>query len=259
MFLGTPIQNDLQEFFSLCNFVNPGFFGSYQEFKDKFETPIIRSQQPDASEDVSQFGTEQAKILTEISSTFILRRTQSVLRQYLPAKHDFVVFCKPSELQEVLIKTTLEYYENCVDYVTKKGMAFQIIAALKKICSHPSLIQTITKTDPLIDYLKAGLPPWHEMGPFDSGKLLVLHNMLLAFAEKKEKLVLISHHTKTLDMIQGLLEHFSYTFCRLDGTTQVVNRNKIVQDFNDKTNGIFVFLLSAKAGGIGLNLVGASR
>lgn len=97
------------------------------------------------------------------------------------------------------------------------------------------------------------------MGPFDSGKLCVLHDFLHEIHKLKEKLVLISYHTKTLDMLQGWLDHLNFTHCRLDGTTPSNARNSIVEDFNNPAKDLFIFLLSAKAGGIGLNLIGASR
>ncbi len=97
------------------------------------------------------------------------------------------------------------------------------------------------------------------MGPFDSGKLCVLHDLLHEIHKRQEKLVLISYHTKTLDVLEGWLDHLNFTHCRLDGTTASNARNTIVEDFNNPDKDLFVFLLSAKAGGVGLNLIGASR
>lgn len=97
------------------------------------------------------------------------------------------------------------------------------------------------------------------MGPFDSGKLSVLHDLLHEIHKRKDKLVLISYHTKTLDMLEGWLDHLDFTHCRLDGSTPSSARNSIVDDFNNPAKDFFIFLLSAKAGGVGLNLIGASR
>lgn len=97
------------------------------------------------------------------------------------------------------------------------------------------------------------------MGFYDSGKLSVLHDLLQGIHKRQEKLVLISYHTKTLDVLEDWLDYLNFTHCRLDGTTPTNARNGIVEDFNNPTKDLFVFLLSAKAGGIGLNLIGASR
>uniref|UniRef100_A0A1B6CFP3 Helicase ATP-binding domain-containing protein n=1 Tax=Clastoptera arizonana TaxID=38151 RepID=A0A1B6CFP3_9HEMI len=96
---GTPVQNDLQEFFALVDFVNPGFLGTYPEFKKKYEDNIIASRQPGTDDYTRKEGELQAQVLMKKTSGFILRRTQELLDKYLPTKHEAVVFCKPSKLQ----------------------------------------------------------------------------------------------------------------------------------------------------------------
>lgn len=255
---GTPIQNDLQEFYSLINFVNPGILGDYNSYRKKYELPIVQSQQRHASEEIRLLGEEQASQLSEITKTFVLRRTQEVNNKYLPKKQEFVVFCKPSELQQTLLdETLLLYAAKGSDCVSGDTSALQIITILKKICNHPSLIRKGDSA--ILQLLQQSVPDWETVGTPDSAKLAVVNNLLQELIERKEKLVLVSYYTKTLNMLEGLLKHYNYKFCRLDGSTQAVNRGDIVERFNDKNNDTFVFLLSAKAGGIGLNLVGASR
>lgn len=256
---GTPIQNDLQEFHALINFVNPGIIGTYQEFKRTFEIPIIYSQQPNAAEDLRELGEQRALELSRLTDAFILRRTQDINNKYLPKKQEFVVFCRPSELQQFLLRKVLESYENKLENTS--GSAFQLISMLKKICNHPSLVQSLSEQqeNSFKSYVTSLLPPWEEMGPFDSGKLIVVLALLQQMIDRKERIVLVSYHTKTLDMLQGLLDHFGYKFSRLDGTTASSSRTGIVDEFNNPKNDFLVFLLSAKAGGVGLNLVGASR
>lgn len=131
--LGTPIQNDLQEFYALVDFVNPKLLGTYSEYKRNFEAPIVASQQPNATECVVELGEERAKDLNELTSSFILRRTQDVINQYLPKKQEFVVFCKQSDLQRNIIELSLDLYERNDD----PANGLQIITNLKKICNHP--------------------------------------------------------------------------------------------------------------------------
>lgn len=272
---GTPIQNDLQEFYSLIHFVNPNILGTYNEYKKTYEVPILASQQPYASDWVFELGEQRAKELNDLTSSFILRRTQDVINKYLPKKQEFVVFCKQSELQKSMIETSLELYENNDD----PSNGLQIITNLKKICNHPgklrqrisrelfctnivdisALINTGDQNNAMTEQLRNLIPEWQAMGPFDSGKLCVLHDLLQEIHKRQEKLVLISYHTKTLDLLEAWLDHLNFTHCRLDGTTATNARNSIVEDFNNPDKDFFIFLLSAKAGGVGLNLIGASR
>ncbi|XP_055605954.1 DNA repair and recombination protein RAD54B-like [Uranotaenia lowii] len=255
---GTPIQNDLQEFHSLVNFVNPGVLGSYAEFKNKYENPIVQSQQPNVLPQYQELGKQRLIELNNITSTFVLRRTQEVINKYLPPKQELVVFVHPSDLQKQLLSVALEFYE-------KNGPTaispLQLITILKKICNHPSLVSSIEGNDSesLIKVLNDNLPAWNQMGPSDSSKLGIVEWLLESLIEKREKIVLVSYYSKTLDMFQGLCEHYNYKFSRLDGSTPAHDRSKIVSAFNDSNSDIFILLLSAKAGGSGLNLIGASR
>uniref|UniRef100_A0A6E8VRG2 DNA repair and recombination protein RAD54-like n=1 Tax=Anopheles coluzzii TaxID=1518534 RepID=A0A6E8VRG2_ANOCL len=257
---GTPIQNDLQEFFSLINFVNPGAIGTYQDFKARYETPIVVSQRPGVLPQSIELGIERLNELNAITGRFVLRRTQEVINRYLPDKHEVVVFCHPSALQTQLTRTALSFYEG------EKGAdnavsPLQLITILKKICNHPSLVSVQGKGDPesLVHLLAEQLPPWQRMGPTDSAKLGIVEALLEAMLAMQEKIVIVSYYSKTLDMIGGLCDHYNYKYCRLDGSTAGPDRSRIVAAFNNPANDSFILLLSAKAGGAGLNLIGASR
>ncbi|XP_048452109.1 DNA repair and recombination protein RAD54B-like [Rhincodon typus] len=95
----------------------------------------------------------------------------------------------------------------------------------------------------------------------DSGKLQVLIDLLASIHEQNsaERVVLVSNYTQTLDILQEMCKRFGYSYTRLDGQTAVSQRQKIVDSFNSKHGQSFIFLLSSKAGGVGLNLIGASR
>ncbi|ETN66628.1 DNA repair and recombination protein RAD54 [Anopheles darlingi] len=257
---GTPIQNDLAEFYSLINFVNPGLLGSYQDFKARYETPIIISQRPGVLPQSIELGIERLNELNVITGRFVLRRTQEVINRYLPEKHELVIFCHPSELQTQLLRTALTFYEE-----ERSGSnaitPLQLITILKKICNHPSLVKVTGRGDPesLLHRLADQLPDWQAMGPSDSAKLAIVDTLLEDLIVKQEKVVIVSYYNKTLDMIAGLCEHYNYKHSRLDGSTVASDRSKIVATFNNAASDIFILLLSAKAGGAGLNLIGASR
>ncbi|KAG8251606.1 DNA repair and recombination protein rad54b [Homalodisca vitripennis] len=134
---GTPVQNDLQEFYSLVNFVNPTILGTYTEFRHNFEENILASRQPDCDEDVKAMGESKANELSQVTSGFVLRRTHAILDQYLPGKHEYVVFCKPSQLQLKLFQSAI----SCWEEGEKKVSHLAVITALKKICNHPVLLR----------------------------------------------------------------------------------------------------------------------
>lgn len=107
---GTPIQNDLQEYYALMNFVNPGCLGSYSDYRGYFEQPIIESQQVEAKDDVKELGEQRANELNSKTQNFMLRRTQEINQQYLPVKHEVVVFCHMTDLQKRLYEATTSHW-----------------------------------------------------------------------------------------------------------------------------------------------------
>lgn len=113
--------------------------------------------------------------------------------------------------------------------------------------------------------LKKGFAPGGGAGKQDrldpelSGKMCVLSRMLQTLRLGPERIVIVSNYTQTLDLIQALCEQASYPVLRLDGSISANKRTSIVDQFNNPHSGAFVFLLSSKAGGCGINLIGGSR
>lgn len=99
---GTPIQNELAEFFALIDFVNPGILGTYAMFKREFEDIIVESQQPECHPQIIARGKEKASELNEVTEKFILRRTQDVNNKYLPSKNEYIVFCAMASVQVII-------------------------------------------------------------------------------------------------------------------------------------------------------------
>jgi SNF2 family DNA or RNA helicase len=124
---GTPIQNDLAEFYAMANWVNPGALGSFNEYKGKYITPIT-SQDP-RDEDL---GIERLKDLTDITRDFILRRTCDVNSKYLPPKREMVLFVRMNESQA-------EQYEEAVDVICAKETqnVFVDLGSLRKVANYP--------------------------------------------------------------------------------------------------------------------------
>ncbi|KFM59190.1 DNA repair and recombination protein RAD54-like protein, partial [Stegodyphus mimosarum] len=262
---GTPIQNDLLEYFSLIQFVNKDILGTAQEFKKQFERPILRCRDIDATQAEQEKGKEKLDELIGIVNRCMIRRTSQLLSNYLPVKIELVVCCEMTELQ----KSLYTHYVNS-QAVSKaldsnnKVSALSAVTSLKKICNHPDLILDLAKKnqDGLRSCLKY-FPPNHDgknLIPELSGKMKVLDG-ILAFVKTttNDKVVLVSNYTQTLDLFEKLCQLRQYTFLRLDGTMTVKKRGKIVENFNDPNSNIFIFMLSSKAGGCGLNLIAANR
>ncbi|PYI01777.1 putative dsDNA-dependent ATPase [Aspergillus sclerotiicarbonarius CBS 121057] len=262
---GTPIQNDLKEFFAAVDLVNPGVLGTFKSFIREFEGPIVKSRQPEATKKDIEKGDARNEELRELTSKFMLRRTADILAKYLPPKTEYVLFCNPT-------RTQASIYQNVLAspvFQTALGSsenALQLITILKKLCNSPSLLspRNVNETpSETITALMSSLPPnlLRHFSPSSSAKIRVLDQLLDNIrTNTSEKIVLVSNYTSTLNLLATLLTSLSLPFLRLDGSTPAQKRQSLVEDFNRlPPNLCFAFLLSAKAGGTGLNLIGASR
>ncbi|KAK5653514.1 hypothetical protein OQA88_8773 [Cercophora sp. LCS_1] len=263
---GTPIQNNLSEYFALVSFANPDLLGTRLDFRKRFEIPILRGRDADATEEERKRGDECLSELLGIVNKFIIRRTNDLLSKYLPVKYEHVVFCNLAPFQLDLYN----YFVTSPDVQAllrgKGSQPLKAINILKKLCNHPDLLE-----------LSADLPGCESCWPEDyvpkegrgrdrdvkswySGKLQVLDRMLARIrSDTNDKIVLISNYTQTLDLFERLCRSRGYGSLRLDGTMNVNKRQKLVDKFNDPEGDEFIFLLSSKAGGCGLNLIGANR
>ncbi|KAJ2725116.1 DNA-dependent ATPase protein rad54 [Coemansia sp. Benny D115] len=292
---GTPIQNDLSEYFSLLNFTNPGLLGDTQEFRKKYENPILRGRDAMATEAEQKRGDEVLSELNGIASKVIIRRTNNLLSKYLPTKYEHVVFCPLSDLQTDLYELFLKSKEARTAIGEGGKCSLQTIISLGKLCNHPSLLnlrgsvdgfEKVTPKEYFSERLErsagsmmgggrrrcttgmsysgqqssgsGGDRPFH---PKWSSKMAMLDRMLQQISKgpEKDKIVLISNYTQTLDLFEKLCTARSFGFYRLDGSMSISKRQHIVDRFNDPKDPAFVFLLSSKAGGCGINLVGANR
>ncbi|XP_033331426.2 DNA repair and recombination protein RAD54B [Megalopta genalis] len=253
---GTPIQNDLKEFFALIDFVNPGILDSNSKFKSYYENPIVASQCSHASDSVVSLGKERANELHEKTKLFILRRTQDTINKYLPSKHELVLFCRLSDEQKDLYTRVTDAWLDKTGFPTNAVPHLTVITMLKKICNHPDLFYN-EKNDLLTNDIKNAKR--NVSKSTYSGKISVVQTLMRNLKKTKEKLVLISYYTQTLDLLETICNNENVQFLRLDGSTASSSRSKIVQQFNSENDERKILLLSAKAGGVGLNLPGASR
>uniref|UniRef100_A0A8C5Q6U1 DNA repair and recombination protein RAD54-like n=1 Tax=Leptobrachium leishanense TaxID=445787 RepID=A0A8C5Q6U1_9ANUR len=264
---GTPIQNDLLEYFSLVHFVNAGILGTAQEFKKRFEIPILKGRDADASDADRQKGEEKLKELISVVNRCLIRRTSDILSKYLPVKIEQVICCRLTPLQSELYKRFLKQAKPVEDLNNGKMSVSSLssITSLKKLCNHPALIydKCVEEEEGFAGAVDL-FPPGYStksVEPQLSGKMLVLDYILaVTRSSSSDKVVLVSNYTQTLDLFEKLCRSRSrYLYVRLDGTMSIKKRAKIVERFNSPSSPEFIFMLSSKAGGCGLNLIGANR
>jgi DNA repair and recombination protein RAD54B len=262
---GTPIQNDLSEFFAAVDLINPGILGTYKNFMKEFEGPIVRSRQPEATRKDIEKGEARSEELRSLTSMFMLRRTADILSKYLPPKTEYILLCEPTSIQASIYRHILAspMFQSALG--NTEG-AFHLITILKKLCNSPSLLNSRVADqpqNPTVAALLSTLPPnlLRQFSPSSSGKIRVLDQLLHNLrTNTSEKVILVSNYTSTLTLLSTLLTSLSLPFLRLDGSTPSAKRQSLVDDFNrSPASSCFAFLLSAKAGGTGLNLIGASR
>lgn len=280
---GTPIQNNMEEFFALVDFVNPGYLGDLSLFRTVYAEPIASSKDRSASDEAKSLGEERCAELQRRTDCFLLGRSSKINERYLPPKREFILFCPVSDLQRCLYQTLLQKAQRqklCrVQGGSHGGVTTQALSAiflLRQICNHPDLLfskghSTEDQEEGLpgedadvLQDLKAAVqvafPSNYELPgpPTASGKTIALLGMLQELLRNtKERAVVVSSSVRCLDLIQKDCMARGWQILRLDGQTDVKERQCLVDRFNGGEGHIF--LLSTTAGGTGLNLVGASR
>lgn len=228
---GTPIENSLDELWSLMDFLMPGFLSTYDRFVENY----IRV--------TGDQHVQNIEYLRKKVSPFILRRMKSDVLHDLPPVSEIVYHCQLSDVQLELYKSyAASARDELVKLVERDGFdkvqihVLATLTRLKQICCHPAIFAKE----------KA------EMG--DSSKYDMLLELLQTLVESKHKTVIFSQYTRMLQIMREDFEQRGIPFSYLDGSTK--NRLEIVKEFNENQK-IPVFLVSLKAGGTGLNLVGA--
>ena len=244
----TPIQNNLGDMYTIVNFVCPGVFGDIATFRREYERPItaISNKRNKCTCDQIRKGEESCRILDRILQSVMLRRLQKdILKKLLPPRHEFLLFCRPTTRQRNLYKTIAKCHDKAGE---SSQEVLTALMKLRKICAHPNLLES------------------PQPGKFDcegSGKLVVLRDLILQMREKEptDKVVIVSNFTSTLTVIEEtILKQSKLNFLRLDGSINSADRQSLVDTFNRTSASMnFALTLSSKAGGVGLNLIGANR
>jgi SNF2 family DNA or RNA helicase len=233
---GTPVENRLTEYWSILDFLNKGIFGTQKQFVEEFATPI-------------QLYRSKAKLekFKKITQPFILRRLKSdkSIINDLPDKVESNQYCslatKQAAMYQKLVNETIFQVNNKLPD-ERKGLVLQMITGLKQICNHP---YHFSKEE--------------DMDFENSGKVTMLFNLLETIYENNEKVLIFTQYKQMGDILVQLIEkHFQTNVLFLHGSLSRKERDEMIDKF--QTDSSFqTFVLSLKAGGLGLNLTEASN
>nr|XP_044996165.1 probable global transcription activator SNF2L1 isoform X4 [Jaculus jaculus] len=235
---GTPLQNNLHELWALLNFLLPDVFNSADDFDSWFDTKNCLGDQ------------KLVERLHAVLKPFLLRRIKTDVEKSLPPKKEIKIYLGLSKMQR-------EWYTKIlmkdIDVLNSSGKMdkmrlLNILMQLRKCCNHPYLF----------DGAEPG-PPYttDEHIISNSGKMVALDKLLARIKEQGSRVLIFSQMTRLLDILEDYCMWRGYEYCRLDGQTPHEEREEAIDAFNAPNSSKFIFMLSTRAGGLGINLASA--
>ena len=239
---GTPIQNNISELWSLLHFIEPARFNDVQAFEREFG-------------DLS--NVDQLEKLKSTLRPYLLRRMKEDVESSIPPLQETIIDIELTNLQKTIYKTVYEKNKGTL----QRGLGLQYVSMmnnleiqLRKCCNHPFLIQDIK------DHLIAdcvNYEKYFEKLLSSSGKMILLDKMVQKYKLENKKILIFSQFTEMLKIMEEYLIHNTIIYEKIDGSTKAKDRQMAIDRFNKDNNEFGVFLLSTKAGGIGINLTSA--
>ncbi|KAJ6722063.1 SNF2/RAD54 HELICASE FAMILY [Salix viminalis] len=249
---GTPLQNNLEELWALLNFLLPNIFSSSEDFSQWFNKPF--ESNGDNSADEALLSEEENLLiinrLHQVLRPFVLRRLKHKVENQLPEKIERLVRCEASAYQKLLMKRVEENLGSIGN--SKARSVHNSVMELRNICNHPYLSQLhADEVDTMI--------PKHFLPPIirHCGKLEMLDRLLPKLKATDHRILFFSTMTRLLDVMEEYLTWKQYRYLRLDGHTAGGDRGPLIDRFNQQDSPYFIFLLSIRAGGVGVNLQAA--
>lgn len=250
---GTPLQNNLPELWALLNFVLPKIFNSSKTFDEWFNTPFANTGTQEKLEMTEEETLLVIRRLHKVLRPFLLRRLKKEVEKDLPDKVEKVVKCKLSSLQQQLYQQMLKHNAFFIgagsEGATKggiKGLNNKVMQ-LRKICNHPFVFDEVEN---VINPSRANSSLLYRV----SGKFELLDRVLPKFKASGHRVLIFFQMTQVMDIMEDFLRMRDLKYMRLDGGTKAEDRTGMLKLFNAPDSEYFCFLLSTRAGGLGLNL-----
>ncbi|KAL0457361.1 UNVERIFIED_CONTAM: putative chromatin-remodeling complex ATPase chain [Sesamum latifolium] len=233
---GTPLQNNLHELWALLNFLLPEIFSSAETFDEWFQISGENDQQ------------EVVQQLHKVLRPFLLRRLKSDVEKGLPPKKETILKVGMSQMQKQYYRALLQKDLEVVNAGGERKRLLNIAMQLRKCCNHPYLFQGAEPGPPYTT---------GEHLIENAGKMVLLDKLLPKLKERDSRVLIFSQMTRLLDILEDYLMFRGYYYCRIDGNTGGEDRDASIEAFNKPGSEKFVFLLSTRAGGLGINLATA--
>ncbi|KAJ1310927.1 hypothetical protein OPQ81_009439 [Rhizoctonia solani] len=250
---GTPLQNNLPELWALLNFALPKIFNSVKSFDEWFNTPFANSGTADKIELNEEEALLIIRRLHKVLRPFLLRRLKKDVESELPDKIEKVIKCKMSALQSQLYMQFKKHGMLFTDSKDSRGKQAGIkglnntVMQLRKICQHPFVFPEVEDV----------INPSKELNSSvyrASGKVALLDRILPKLFAFKHRVLMFFQMTQVMNILEDYMTLRGYKFLRLDGGTKPDDRADLLKAFNAPNSEYDVFLLSTRAGGLGLNL-----
>jgi SWI/SNF-related matrix-associated actin-dependent regulator of chromatin subfamily A member 5 len=233
----TPLQNNLHELWALLNFLLPDIFSSSEQFDEWFDLEI----------DDEEAKKNMISQLHKILRPFMLRRLKRDVAKGLPPKTETIIMVGMSKMQKQLYKKLLL---RDLDSIAGQGSKNQtavlnIVMQLRKCCGHPYLFEGVEDrtADPLGEHLVD-----------NCGKLFMVDKLLKKLKERGSRVLIFTQMTRVLDILEDFMVMRNHQYCRIDGNTAYEDREWAIDEFNRPGTEKFCFILSTRAGGLGINL-----
>ncbi|CAH2072376.1 unnamed protein product [Thlaspi arvense] len=238
---GTPIQNSLQELWSLFNFILPQIFNSVQNFEEWFNPPFAKRGTVSLTDEDELLYINR---LHHVIRPFLLRRKKNEVEKFLPGKTQVILKCDMSAWQKLRYKQITEkgsvgLYSGNGKPKSLKNLTMQ----LRKCCNHPYLFDIGGEYNMCTPEIVRA-----------SGKFELLDRLLPKLKRAGHRVLLFTQMTRVIDLLETYLTLNGYDYLRLDGTTNPDQKGVSQKQFNEQDSPYFMFLLSTRAGGLGLNL-----
>ncbi|KAL0927877.1 hypothetical protein M5K25_002098 [Dendrobium thyrsiflorum] len=233
---GTPLQNNLHELWALLNFLLPEIFSSAETFDQWFQISGENDQQ------------EVVQQLHKVLRPFLLRRLKSDVEKGLPPKKETILKVGMSQMQKQYYRALLQKDLEVINAGGERKRLLNIAMQLRKCCNHPYLFQGAEPGPPYTT---------GEHLITNAGKMVLLDKLLPKLKERDSRVLIFSQMTRLLDILEDYLLFQGYKYCRIDGNTGGEERDASIEAFNRPGSEKFIFLLSTRAGGLGINLATA--